>query len=314
MIGPLIVIAAAFVVVLWLLWRPRRPVRWLTIDVNGVQRRYFLCTSDPSARHQPVLFCFHGGLARVDMLVRSSGIAEVGLRNGYAVIFPEAKDGWIDSRPERGGSTRDLDFVDALLDALIASELIDASRMFALGISNGGMFLYRMAGERPMRFAGIATALANLPIVEKSAGAGAPIPITMIFGRQDRIQPWEGGKLARSTKLGLGVGGEVVSAEATLRSWLKRNRAEGTTRRRRMVSAGRPIDIEDYPAAPDGAPTRYVTVGNWGHRWPCWGDNVSMTSDDFNAANLLIEFFSGLTLPDKKPAAFSAAAEGSVRA
>jgi polyhydroxybutyrate depolymerase len=312
LIGPLFVFVVALLVVLWLLWRPRRPVRWLTINVNGLERRYFLCSADPSARHQPLLLCFHGGLGRVELLVRSSGIAEVGLRHGYTVIFPEAKDGWIDSRPERGGSTRDLDFVDALLDSLVSNNLVDPSRMFALGISNGGLFLYRMAGERPLRFAGLATALANMPIAERSAGTGAPIPITMIFGRQDRIQPWEGGRIMRSAQLG--VGGEVVSAEATLRFWLKRNLAEGTPQKQRLVSAGRPIDVEDYPAAPDGAPVRYVTVGNWGHRWPCWGNALSASADDFNAANLVMEFFSGLGLSDKNVPTFSTAAEGDARA
>ena len=180
--------------------------------------------------------------------------------------------------------------------------------MFALGISNGGLFLYRMAGERPLRFAGLATALANMPVAERTAGSGPAVPIAMIFGRQDRVQPWAGGQLLRSAKLG--VGGEVVSAEATLRFWLRRNRAEATPKLRRVVSAGHPIDIEDYPAAPDGAPVRYVTVGNWGHRWPCWGNALSTSADDFNAANLVMEFFSGLSLSDRNARPLSSAVEG----
>jgi polyhydroxybutyrate depolymerase len=272
-----------------------------------LERRYLVLSADPSARNKPLLLCFHGGLARVQLLVQTSGIAIVGQRHGYAVVFPEAKDGWIDSRPERGGSTRDLNFVDALLDSLIATNQVDPSRMFALGISNGGLFLYRMVGERPVRFAGVATALANMPVAERSAGSGPPIPITMIFGRQDRIQPWEGGRLLRSAKLG--VGGEVVSAEATLRLWLRRNRTEGAPKSRRLVSAGHPIDIEDYAAASDGAPVRYVTVGNWGHRWPCWGNALSVSANDFNAANLVMDFFSGLRLSDRTASAFSAPPE-----
>ena len=307
MIGQLFVLFVALLVVLWLLRRRRRAGRWRTITVNGLERRYLVLSADPSARNKPLLLCFHGVLGRVQLLVQTSGIAEIGQRHGYTIIFPEAKDGWIDSRPERGGSTRDLDFVDALLDSLIASNQVDPSRMFALGISNGGLFLYRIVGERPIRFAGVATALANMPVAERSAGSGPPIPITMIFGRQDRLQPWGGGRLQRSAKRG--VGGEVVSAEATLRLWLQRNRAEGAPKSRRLFSAGHPIDIEDYAAASDGAPVRYVTVGNWGHRWPCWGNALSVSADDFNAADLVMDFFSGLRLSDRTARAFSAAPE-----
>lgn len=309
MIGPLVVIFVAVLTVFWL-WRRRRRRRvgrWRTITVKGLQRRYLLLSADPSARNKPLLLCFHGGLGSVQLLVETSGIAEVAQHHGYTVVFPEAKDGWIDSRPERGGGTRDLDFVDALLDSLITSKQVDPSRMFALGISNGGLFLYRMVGERPIRFAGLATALANMPAAERSAGFGPPIPIIMIFGRQDRIQPWEGGRVRRAAKLG--VGGDVVSAEATLQLWLRRNRAEGAPKSRRLVSAGHPIDIEDYPAGSDGAPVRYVTVGNWGHRWPCWGNALSVSADDFNATNLVMEFISGLRPSERTASGLSAASE-----
>ena len=306
MTGPLFVLAVALLVVLWLLWRSRRSVRWSTINVNGLERRYLLLSSAPGARNKPLLLCFHGGLAGVKMLVRTSGIAEVGQRQGYTVVFPEAKDGWIDSRPERGGSARDLDFIDALLDSLISSNQVDPSRLFALGISNGGLFLYRMAGERPQRFAGLATALANMPVAEQSARSGPPVPIAMIFGSRDRIMPREGGSILRGPQLG--AGGEVVSAQTTLRFWLMRNGAEPAPQLRRVVSGDHPIDVEDYFAGPGGAPVRYITVGNWGHRWPCWGEASSTNSDSFNAADLVMEFFSNLSLSSRNAPAFAAAA------
>lgn len=290
MIGSLFVLVVALLVALWLLWRHRSLVRRHTINVHGLERRYNLRYPDLRARQKPLLLCFHGGGGRVDRVVRRSGFAESGQRHGFMVVFPEARDGWIDSRPERGGGTRDVDFVDALLDHLIDTKQVDPSRIFASGISNGGLFVFRLASERAHRFAGFATALANLPVAQLFAGSGPPVPIAMIFGRQDRVMPWGGGHILRGRQLG--VGGEVVSAEATLQFWLRRNAAVTVPQVRHLEDPGCPIDIEDYPAGPGGAPVRYVTLREQGHRWQDWGGATSATS--FNAADLVTEFFLGL--------------------
>lgn len=153
MIGPLFLIAVGLFVVFWLLSRRRSLFRWHTINVNGLERRYLLRRSDEGARYKPLLLCFHGGRAQVELLARRSGVAEAGQRLGCLVIFPEAKDGWIDLQPERGLSPRDLDFVDALLDLLVSNKQIDSSRIFAFGISNGGQFVFPagMRASAPFR-------------------------------------------------------------------------------------------------------------------------------------------------------------------
>jgi polyhydroxybutyrate depolymerase len=222
------------------------------------------------------------------------------------VIFPEAKDGWIDLRPERGGGPRDLDFVDALLDLLVGNSQVDPANVFALGISNGGQFVFRLACERPSRFAGVATALSNLPVAAQSWRSGPPVPIAMVFGDRDRVMPRQGGRLRRRS--GLRDGGEVMSRQGTIQFWLGRNAAKNP-RRRSFVSAGHPIDVQDYISGPDGAPVRSVTIANWGHRWPCWGAPSSPSIDNFNAADLVMEFFAGLSLSGKSAPVLSSAGE-----
>jgi polyhydroxybutyrate depolymerase len=306
LIGPFFVVAVALLAVLWVLWHRKTLVLSRTITVNGLERRYLLRSSDLRARNKPLMLCFHGGGGRVEWLARHSGLAEAGRRQGYMVVFPVAEDGWIDSRPERGGSTRDLDFMDALIDSLASSNHIDRSRVFAFGLSNGGLLLFRMAFERPHRLAGFATALANLPVACLSARPGPPVAIAMIFGRNDRVMPFEGGRIQRGRRVG--VGGEVVSAQETLRFWLKRNRLEEASRLRRLESAGRLVEVEDYSEGPGRAPVRYVTVSDWGHRWPAWSVASSESSDKFNAADVVTEFFSGLGSSNTEARKYSTAA------
>ena len=303
MIWPLLAVAAAFFVVLWALSRRRGAPRWHSLSVNGLERRYLMRGADESTGARPLLLCFHGGRARVELLAQRSGVAEAGLGLGWMVAFPEARDGWVDLRPERGGSAHDLDFVDALLDLLVSNNQVDPARIFALGISNGGQFVFRLACERPLRFAGVATALSNLPVAALSWRTGPPVPIAMIFATRDRVMPWKGGRLRR--RPGLRAGGEVASAHATVQFWVQRNKAEQRPRLRQFVSAGRGIDIEDYPPRPKGAPVRSITIGNWGHRWPRWGRASFQSSDTFNAADLVVEFFSSLSPSGRNVAAFS---------
>lgn len=295
MIGSLIVLALALIVALWLLRRQGGLVRWRTIDVNGLQRRYLMRSADLHARQKPLLICLHGGGGHIEWLARRSGLAESGQRRGFTVIFPEARDGWIDSRPERGGGMRDVNFIDTLIDELVGSRRVDPSRVFVFGLSNGGLFVFRLARERPHRFAGFATALANLPVADLPAGSGpsgSPMPIAMIFGRHDRVMPWGGGQILRGEQLG--VGGEVISAEETLQFWLNRNGANAAPQTRRLLSGGYPVEVADYPAAPGGAPVRNVTLGEWGHRWPSFGGRLSASATDFNLADVVTEFLSGL--------------------
>jgi len=292
LIGPLFVLGVALLVVIWLLTRRRR-LRWRTINVNGLERRYLLFPADEGAGQMPLLLFFHGGLARVEFLAAHSGVVEAGKRYGCMVIFPEAADGWIDARPERGGSTRDIDFVDALLDSLVGSKQIDPARVFAVGLSNGGLFVFRLAHERPRRFTGFATALANMPVAALSTVAGPPVPIAMIFGRQDHIMPWMGGTIVRGEYVG--VGGEVVSGDATRRFWLKRNDTHQVPRVQRWLSSGREIEVEDYAPRPGGAPVRFVSIGDWGHRWPIWKRALAGNPDAFDASDLIMEFFSSLS-------------------
>jgi polyhydroxybutyrate depolymerase len=285
-------LAVAFLVVFWLLWLRRVVDGWHTINVNGLQRRYLLRSSDRRARRRPVLICFHGGGGRIEWLARRTGITQSAQRQGWIVVFPEAKDRWIDARPECGGSARDLDFVDALLDSLVNSNRVDPFRVFAFGVSNGGLLVFRLGCERPSRFAGLATAFANMPVVALSVGSGPPVPIAVMFGRRDRVMPFEGGRIMR--RPGLGVGGEVVSAQETVRFWLRRNRAEGTAQLRCLASAGHSVDVEDYSAGPGGAPVKYLVINDCGHGWPRRRLTVSGSSDTFNPVDLVIEFFSGL--------------------
>ncbi len=280
----------------WLIWL-RQPSPGLgrrrRIRVDGVWRSYTVHhPANAGSTKSPVLLCFHGGLGRVERLRDHSGIKEAALRRGFIAIFPEAPDGWVDARPERGGSRRDLVFIEALLDRLRNKDG-ETGKVFALGVSNGGMFVFRLAMAQPQRFAGFAAVLASIPAAGLEAPPECPpAPAVLVFGKDDPLMPWSGGRIPQGRRAGIGVGGIVVSAQATLEYWLNRNHARRDPTVRRTGGEGSPVEIRDYPATPGGAPVRFVSIDDWGHEWPRWADDAECPGA-FDIADVILEFFSG---------------------
>jgi polyhydroxybutyrate depolymerase len=195
----------------------------------------------------------------------------------------------------------DIAFVQRLVDELLASHPLDPERIYAVGASNGGMFVLRLACELPSRFAAVGAVIASMPTeLIHRVRPGPAVPVVLINGTKDRIMPWRGGKVARLP--GLGVGGEVISVEDTVSFWRIRNRC-GQPRVYRLPDPARSVEIYDFPAGCDGADLLFVKIHGGDHSWPLWrparkSPPVGNTGRCFDATEAIWTFFS------KHPARF----------
>ena len=260
----------------------------------------------------PLLLAFHGGMGNGQRLARQTGWSEAAIRHGFAVAYPNALGRWHDGRSTTGMGREDIDFVEALIEHLLAGEDLDERRVYACGVSNGGMFVMRLACEIPWRFAGFATVLASMPVeMAGRAGSGPPVPMMMVNAIDDTIMPWNGGKIASGR--GVGAGGKVIGVEETLALWRRRNRCG--TPRISAVDAGRPYgdiaaELYDYPAGAGGAGLRLLKVHGGGHAWPRLAAPGGLVSDfaaqtangATDATDLIWDFLSrhaGIRAPDR---------------
>jgi polyhydroxybutyrate depolymerase len=87
----------------------------------------------------------------------------------------------------------DLAFVADLLDHLEATLCIDLDRIYATGVSNGAMFVYRLGCTMPDRFAAIAP-VGGIPVKGFGCAPGPSDPISVIHlhGSLDRDIPTDG--------------------------------------------------------------------------------------------------------------------------
>lgn len=190
------------------------------LPVGAVARSYYLHL--PAARPagpMALLLAFHGGGSTGLGMIRLTGFDALADRAGMVVAYPNGLGRhWNDGRRTNRDEADDLGFTAALIDALAKELPIEPRRIYAAGISNGGLFAERLACQMADRIAAVAAVAATLP-ADIAAGCrpSAPVSIIQIDGTRDPIMPYDGGTVA--TFLGMGEGGEVLSVDDTVERW-----------------------------------------------------------------------------------------------
>jgi polyhydroxybutyrate depolymerase len=87
----------------------------------------------------------------------------------------------------------DVGYIEAVLDEIETSLCVDLSRVYATGISNGGMFVQRLGCDLAQRFAAVAPVAGTLAKGSHCAPPASPkISLLNIYGTQDRTVPFDG--------------------------------------------------------------------------------------------------------------------------
>ncbi len=87
----------------------------------------------------------------------------------------------------------DVGFIEALLDELESSLCVDRDRVFATGISNGGMFVHRLGCDLSNRFAAIAPVAGTIAKGFNCAPRSSPkISMMNIYATRDTTVPFDG--------------------------------------------------------------------------------------------------------------------------
>ena len=87
----------------------------------------------------------------------------------------------------------DIGFIVALLDEIEANLCIDLDRVFATGVSNGGMFVHRLGCELPDRFAAIAPVAGTIAKgFDCAPGPSPKISMINIYATRDTTVPFDG--------------------------------------------------------------------------------------------------------------------------
>lgn len=250
---------------------------YLTLDHAGAQRHYLVHRPAAPAQGRPAaVLVFHGGGGSAAQMAETSGFNRLADANGFIAVYPEGIDrSWNDGR---GADTRagaagvdDVGFVAALIDHMIAAYDVDPARVYATGMSNGGMLTQNLGCRLSGRLAAIAPVAGSLAVAnEPDCTLAQPLPVLQIHGTADRIVPYEGG-VVRVTSGNRGAAGTqpVLSVAATQQLWRAKNNCPPP------VSSQLPARTDDGTSVtldasrcPGNVDVVLYTITNGGHTWP----------------------------------------------
>lgn len=157
-------------------------------------RRSYLVHVPPQAasgRPRPVVLNFHGGGGHARAQQQYSRMNQAASREGFIAVYPNGTGGtgarlltWnagMCCGSAAASRVDDVGFTLALLDDLARRAPVDATRVYATGLSNGSMMAYRVATEALHRIAAVAGIAGAMTL--QSFAPSLPVPVT--FGRAD---------------------------------------------------------------------------------------------------------------------------------
>lgn len=277
------------------------------LDVDGRSRSYLVHVPPGYDRQHPtpIVLVLHGASMNAHVMTEFCGLNGKADQAGFVAVYPNGTGlaglflvfyaGGLEG-PLAEGRPNDVTFVARLLDDLATVVNVDPKRVYAAGLSNGGMMCYRLAAELPDRFAAVASVAGTMT---KDCRPQRPIPILHFHGTADRIVPMDGPALGVPDFL------QLHSVDETMRIW---TRVNGCPEQPQQVDLpdtaddGMTVQRRTWGPGRDGAEVVLLVIKGGGHTWPGRDPRLELLGPgtrDINANDLIWEFFQRHPKPSK---------------
>lgn len=241
-----------------------------SITVDGRDRQYYLYI--PQGGHGrgpfPLVFVLHGGGGQALKIMQKTRMNELAAEHGFIVVYPNGT-GAITDRGltwNAGGNccgyafennVNDVKFIDQLIDRLQQDYSIDSKRIYATGMSNGGMMVYRLASELSHKLAAIAPVEGAMN--NENPNPSQPVSLVIFHGDADERVKYNGGPGASKRNKRID---KPVSYAVDF--WVKFNRCSAAPQKQ---EAGNHI-LDNYTGCKDGTGVALYTIKGGKHAWP----------------------------------------------
>jgi polyhydroxybutyrate depolymerase len=264
-----------------------------SFKVGDQQRTYRIHIPPSFSAGKPLslVLAFHGHYGTGDVMARMTHFDVVSDRNGFVVVYPDGIGRSWNTGAGNGKAEQsqidDVGFISTLIDQLGHEFPIDRQRVYATGISMGGIFTQRLGCELSTKLAAIAPVAGNMATsIASTCHPKNPVSVMQIHGADDRLTPWEGGETAG--------GGRIISVPATIQLWVERNKCPSAPERE---TAAQGVTCNRSAPCQSNAAVTLCRVEAGGHTWPK-GDQilpsivVGEANNSFDASEAIWQFFS----------------------
>lgn len=276
-----------------------------TVRVGDLDRRYLVhvpASYDPKTP-APVVLIYHGGGGNPESTVRLSGMNAKADEAGFVAVYPYGSGVNADRGLTFNGGDccgyamhqeiDDVAFTAALLDDLEEIASIDPSRVYATGLSNGGIMAHFVAAHLSDRIAAIAPV--GGPLMTESIKPDHPVPVMHFHGTADAFAPFDGG-YGQSGTGGRGAT-DFRSVQHSLDAWIAANGCQpesATEALPDITDDGMTVTRKIWSGGKEGSEVVLIEIQGGGHTWPGNPPTVPMlgpSTTDISANDLMWEFF-----------------------
>lgn len=256
--------------------------RQIALRVDGQARTVLLHVPAAAAGARlPLVLAFHGFGGSGPKMERETGLSALANSARFIVAYPNAMGGrWSVHAGAR--SERDVDFTRATIDYVTMRYCTDASRVYAVGVSNGGSQAVHVVCELSDEIAA-ATFVAGDYRAAEPCDPIRPVSILEIHGVNDTVVPYRGFDEA-------GGDGSVFGF---LNLWTALDRCPAPPTHTRVATHM----LELVWSCATGTRVAHVKVFRFGHGWPGADPPPGRPPGPASATSLLWRFFS--TLPNR---------------
>lgn len=259
--------------------------QWHTLRVNGLERTYLLHVPAGLEAGQlaPLLLVFHGYRNTAETARLISGFDRIADEELFIVAYPNGTGedastlSWNGGRCcfyARDNNIDDVGFTRQMIADIEAYASIDPKRIYAAGMSNGGIFSYRLACEMSDTFAAVAP-VAGAWLYEPCQPK-QPISIIHVHGLEDNVVPYDGsGAPPELSDVGF------TPVDEGLAFWAEQ---DGCPAEAQVEQDGAITHTVYAPCRNDTAVELYAVAGT-GHTWPLLKIQTSRVIWDFFAAH-----------------------------
>ncbi len=271
-----------------------------SLHYKGMTRTYLVHIPPGYTNTQPIplVIALHGGFGSAFNIENQSKLSLKADISNFIVVYPEGiKISGI--RTWNAGSCcgaarslniDDVGFIDSLIKKLCNDYNIERKKIFATGISNGGMMCYRLANELANRIAAIAPVAATM-VIESDCSPSRPVPIIHFHSFKDTNVPFTGG-------IGSGVSKHYnPPLDSVFKVWMSVNKCL----QKEIIRKDSQYLFVKWTDCEDNSEIHLYMTYDGGHSWP--GGEKTLIGDEPSevivANDLMWEFFETHPMPDK---------------
>ena len=251
-----------------------------TIAFGGLDRTYRVHKPAGLAPAAPLVVMLHGATGTGEQAENSYGWDQLADSAKFVVAYPDGIGRSWNGHGCCGKAMRenidDVGFITAMVGQISADLPIDKSRVYAAGMSNGGILSYALACNSDI-FAAIGPDSATML---DACSAPHPTSVIHIHGTADKLVPYHGGNADSAVN-----GPPVPDVNAF---WLKADRCGAAN-----VTTSAPLTTS-IAACADKRSVELITIDGGKHQWPggsTFLEKRDPTSHELDATQTIWQFF-----------------------